>query len=283
MPRPFAGADAERLSGHGLVATDGSEILVNERNGVIASALRYAARPFESGELGISIAGIEQCLLLDQDAEAFDELLQHCESRLRATGVGLITCRLREDERRAIAALHRQGFRVIECLMTLGRDLPPAPDALPAGVERATRNEAEDCARIAAASFKFDRFHADPEISDQAADNLKAAWARNDCHDRADTVFVMRDGGRVVGFIACTKNTGAVAIDLIGVSPEMHGRGIGGRLVAAALAHYGGDATRMTVGTQSANIASLALYQSTGFKAETSSFTMHKHLVKQRP
>ncbi len=278
VPRPFASADADGLARHGLIAAKGSEILVNERDGVITGALRYAPRPFETAELGVGVACIEHCLFLDQESDAFDELLSHCETQLRATDIGLVTCRLGEVERGAIAAFHRREFRIIECLITLGRDLPAAPAAMPPGVERATRNEADECGHVAAESFRHDRFHADPQISEEAADNLKAAWARNDCHDRADTVLVVHESGHVAGFIACRKNIDTVKIDLIGVLPEMHGRGIGRRLVDAALSHYAGGAARMIVGTQSANIASLALYQSCGFRIEASSFTLHKHL-----
>jgi len=283
VPRPYATADRDFLSTHGLAATPGLEILVNENGGVITGALSYAHQSFESGELGINVAQIEQCLFFGKHAAGLEELLHHCQSTLRATGVHLVTSRQREENRPVLAALHHCGFRVIECLLTLGRTLPSTASALPAVVEIATPGDAEACGQIAAASFSFDRFHADPKIDTGAADNLKAAWARNSCLGRADIVFVMRESGTVIGFNACRKFADTVEIDLIGVSPQMRGCGIGRRLVDAALAHYAGQAARITVGTQSANIASLALYQSAGFKIEASAFTLHKHLGAPTP
>ncbi len=278
MLRPYRDADSEALARHGLTAKTGSSILVHERDGEITAALSFARLPFETAQLGLAAARIDQCLNFAHADADFRALLKHTEWHLREAGIALVTCRFDDNQRQTTAALQDQEFRVIECLLTLGRNLSPDADGLPIGVELATADDADGCGHVAAGSFKYNRFRADPDISDQAADDLKAEWARNSCRGRADAVFVMRDAGRITGFNACLKGRGGAIIDLIAVLPEMHGRGIGRRLVDAALAHYADTAERITVGTQSANTASLALYQSAGFRIEASAFTLHKHL-----
>jgi ribosomal protein S18 acetylase RimI-like enzyme len=95
---------------------------------------------------------------------------------------------------------------------------------------------------------------------------------------RADTVFVTETAGEITGFNACMVCGGAAVIDLIGVAPGFQGRGLGRDLVNASRSHYAGRTSRMTVGTQTVNTASLALYLSCGFRIEASALTLHAHL-----
>jgi ribosomal protein S18 acetylase RimI-like enzyme len=177
-----------------------------------------------------------------------------------------------------MASLQHAGFRVIECLMTLSRNLEPQGRELPSGVTIATDRDAEGCASLAHHSFTTDRFHADPDIDDALADDLKGQWARNAVLGRADCVFVTREDDAITGFNACLLNGDTAVIDLIGVAPEHQERGLGRALTEAAIAHYSGRAARMHVGTQSCNVASLSLYQAAGFRPVSSALTLHMHL-----
>jgi len=226
--------------------------------------------PFETDMLGIPTASLDAaCALASGPLETTLEMA-------RREGIKLVTCRCPASDRGAINALQDCGFRVIECLLTLGRRLD-VPAERPARVRLARREDAEAVAQIGASTFRFDRFHADARVSDQAADRLKGAWARNAVEGRADAVFVAEDDGRIAGFNACLLREDAV-IDLIGVAKDMQGKGIGRDLVRTSLSYYAGKAARMIVGTQSANHASLALYQSAGFRVDNSAFTLHLHL-----
>ena len=63
------------------------------------------------------------------------------------------------------------------------------------------------------------------------------------------------------------------------MDPDHQGQGLGADLTAAPLSHYGGRVETMQVGTQACNYASLALYQSFGFRIESAAFTLHAHLA----
>ena len=102
--------------------------------------------------------------------------------------------------------------------------------------------------------------------------------ARNSVLGRADRVFVTRDGDAITGFNACLRNGDDAVIDLIAVSRHYQGQGLGRALTVAAIAHYSGKSKRMNVGTQAGNVASLALYQSAGFRIMSSATTLHAHL-----
>ena len=281
-PRPASDRDAAALRPHGIEAQPGCSVLVAERTGAIAGAAVYAEQPFESEHLGRHAARIERLAAWPAEAaeapEVLAELVAGCRARLEADGVGFVSCRLAEDDRAAIRALGQGGFEVVECLLTLGCDLPAEDASAAAGIEIAGPEDAEACAELAARAFHTDRFHSDPAIPDAAADGLKAAWARNDCAGRADAVLIIREAGRLVGFNACFLRDEEAVIDLIAVAPQAQGRGLGRRLVEGALAHYPGRAQRMMVGTQSRNYASLALYAACGFRIEASALTFHAHL-----
>jgi ribosomal protein S18 acetylase RimI-like enzyme len=245
------------------------------REGQTSARVTVSARPFETEMLGIPVAHL--------DIEGVDghELLPKISSALAEAaraGTRLVSCRRPDGDVTVLGALQAAGFRVIECLITLQCDLRRAVGKMPERVRLATWTDDNAVAAIASSSFRHDRFHADPQVSDEAADRLKGAWARNSVNGRADAVFVTEEGGRLTGFNACLLRGDEAVIDLIGVADVAQRRGFGRDLVAASLAHYAGKAQRMIVGTQSANHASLALYETAGFRIKSTAFTLHAHL-----
>ena len=238
--------------------------------------------PFESEFLGIPTFRLEipastqnyapetEALLLQELTIALDEIA--------LIGPHLVTCRRSETDRAVLSTLQVAGFRVIECLITLGCALDRTGGQPPVRVRKSTMADADAAERIGATAFYLDRFHSDPLVSDAAASRLKGAWARNSVAGRADAVFVIEEDGCVVGFNACLLRGDTAVIDLIAVAPGFQGRGLGRDLVAASLAYYAGKAARMIVGTQSTNYSSFGLYQSAGFRIEGSALTLHAHL-----
>ena len=274
--RPAESVDDAALAARGFMPPEGRELLIVEDGKSVVGAVAFGSQAFESAELEMPVARIDRIACWG-DEEALDALVAACLARLRVPGTHLVSCRVAEADRVVLQVLQDAGFAVIECLLTLGRPIGAA-GAMPEGIALASADDAGACAEIAGRAFACDRFHGDPAIADQAADRLKAAWARNDCAGRADATMVARDGGRIVGFNACLLSDARAVIDLIAVAPDAQGRGWGRKLVEGALVHHASKATEMRVGTQSRNLASLALYQACGFKVAQSALTLHAHL-----
>ncbi|WP_161973697.1 GNAT family N-acetyltransferase [Hwanghaeella grinnelliae] len=194
-------------------------------------------------------------------------------SQGREAGAVLISCRT-EGEGDALAAA---GFRKVETLVTLERrSLKPLDGRLGRGLVRAGGvADVPACRRVAVEALRWDRFHADPRIDDQAADALKAEWIENDLRGRADRVFVAEVDGAVAGFCAMLLRADLAVIDLIAVAPDKQGKGIGRALVAAAVDHYREQMTAMLVGTQAGNPASVSFYKSMGFQEVKRADTWH--------
>ena len=224
---------------------------------------------FEAGVFGAPVWRLE----LNSDGVLTPAALAQLTGKAREEGVALISARLPADAA-AGDVLSQAGFRLIESLLTFSRDIP-AQFAPVAGVSLAGLDDAEACAAIGRSSFSFDRFHADPQLSDAAADEIKARWARNGVIGRADAPLIVRENGAVAGFNLCMRQGADAVIDLIAVDQWWRGRGLGRKLVAGALAHYAGVAPTMWVSTQDSNLASVALYRGAGFVPHGAAHTWH--------
>lgn len=154
--------------------------------------------------------------------------------------------------------------------------------------------EPSDVARlqyIARSAFRHDHFHSDPRIPPAAADEVYVRWVKNSCQGRADAVLVAEEPGNpdgVSGFITCRvdQTVSAAAgiphgvIELVAVSPEAQGKGIGVALVVGSLEWFARHGVRsIEVGTQSRNIQAMRLYQRCGFKCVAFSYTFHKWIA----
>jgi len=175
------------------------------------------------------------------------------------------------------AALADAGFRVVDCGVTLERT-PGTRPGMPACVVRARPDHVEAVARIGGEAFGMSRFHLDPGMPAGAADRIKAEWARN-CATGArgvGTLVAVHDGAPA-GFLSVVADGDDYVIDLVAVDARHRGRGLGRALVSGFVAGFGPAARMLRVGTQAANIASVRLYESLGFRLASTSYAMHRH------
>jgi ribosomal protein S18 acetylase RimI-like enzyme len=185
----------------------------------------------------------------------------------KEAGVVLVACRTNTD-------LSDSGFRRIETLVTLETGTPPAaPIPASCTVRNATAADIDACRGIAIAELRQNRFHADLEIDNQAADALRAAWIENAIRGRADRVLVACVGAEVAGVNARRRRDGATVIALIAVAGSAQGRG-GGRALVAAIGQDG-SVSRIRVGTQATNTGSLDFYNSLGLQETNRQDTWH--------
>lgn len=228
-----------------------------------SGALRWQPQAFDSEHLGAPVARLT---VTDEEGRgaALEDALPGLLAAWRESRIWLVSCRLPAEWSAEGGLLEGAGFRAIETLVTYGRSLAPLPRA-PRTVGLAAEADAEACIEIGRRAFRFDRFHADPEIDDEGADALKAAWVGNALGGRAEATLVVREDGQARGFVLCLLRGTTAVIDLIAVAPEHHGRGHGRALVAGALCHFADQAQTMRVSTQVTNQVSIALYERLGF------------------
>ncbi len=175
--------------------------------------------------------------------------------------------------------LEGHGFRLVDTTITFAAPLRRG-EALVSGLEirPARPQDRTQVGDVAASSFRYSRFHADPRIAPELADRIKRRWSENFFSStRGDLMVVAADRGRVVGYNLLLCRGEDLVIDLIAVAEAWRGRGVARDLIAFAQDQAPG-ATRLVVGTQLANRPSLALYQGMGMKLVEAAYVYHLHL-----
>ena len=168
------------------------------------------------------------------------------------------TIRLAEDE----------GFRMVDVRVTLERR-GPAPGEERAGdgvlVRPAEERDLPVLTALARENHVDTRFYYDGRFPRERCDALYAAWIENEVRGQADRVLVPEIDGKAAGYITCHR-AGPPRIGLLGVGPAAQGRGIGGKLIRAALAWFAGEGIeRVSVVTQGRNVRAQRAYQREGF------------------
>jgi GNAT superfamily N-acetyltransferase len=175
--------------------------------------------------------------------------------------------------------LEGHGFRLVDTAVTLAAPLQRGlPLVSGLNIRLARPQDRTQVGEVAASSFRYSRFHADPRIGSELADRIKRQWSENFfVGARGDLMVVAADQGRVVGYNLLLRRGEDLVIDLIAVARPWRGQGVARDLIAFAQDQAPG-ATRLVVGTQLANRDSLALYQGLGMKLVEAAYVYHLHL-----
>ena len=202
--------------------------------------------------------------------------------RLSRGGPAFFYAKLPTSQVAVCLSLVRAGFFVVDTGITLawaGSDNFRGSD-IKVSVVRPDQHQA--VADIAARCFRWSRFHLDPQIPADLASRVKRRWVENYCRgQRGSVLYVGETGASVAGFLAVIEsrinNHPGAVIDLVGVAPEFHRRGVGSALVKFFVNEWQGRVDELRVGTQAANIQSLRFYGQHDFRIVDSSYTMHSH------
>ncbi len=191
-----------------------------------------------------------------------------------------VYCKVPAAEMQTVHALEGNGFRLVDTLLTLERPMsPPVP-----GNSGARLGEPEDrlsVTQVARESFSFSRFHADPKIEREVANQIKADWAGNFFSgQRGDAMIVAEAQHRIVGFLQLLSSAETLIIDLIAVHPRHRGQGYATAMIACAQRQLSNLAA-IRVGTQAANIPAMRMYERLGFRLMAAHHVFHYHGPEQ--
>ncbi len=216
---------------------------------------------------------------------AKDDRTARLMSALAQDGV-FIDAKLPVDRLDLTADLEARGFHLIDTAVRLARPVrrEAATKITDVAVRAAAPPDRFGVESLARRAFHTSRFHADPRIAPDKADDIKARWAGNYFNGtRGDYMMVAEAAGDIVGFVQLlAPDNGLLVIDLIAVQASHRGRGIAAAMIWAAECGCGHPA-RLAVGTQLANTASIALYQRDGFQLADARYVFHYHGARNRP
>ena len=193
-------------------------------------------------------------------------------------GCAFVSTKTDVGDTEGLLRLQALGFQVVDTNVQLARHGIPLPRN--DGAARFARTEDEAGIRsIAANAFVYDRFHRDPAIGGAAASRIKADWAGNFfAGKRGDWMVTAGAAGKPEGFLQLLRgDDGAIVIDLIAVSSDSRGRGLATTMIAFAAQTCLDRTAPLRVGTQIANMPSLALYHRLGFRIVSAAYVLHLH------
>ena len=231
---------------------------------------RLRSDPFLAGFLGrpaytLAVDGL--------DADALSQAVE----RLIAEGA-FAQARTGAQDPALAAMLQQAGFRLADTNLILERPRGGIPEGGPDFLYRGARPEDERAVRqVAETGFRYSRLHLDPRIPREAADAFKGAWAGNFfAGKRGQAMIVAEDQGQVRGFLQLLRKGDLLVIDLVAVAEACRGRGAASGMIGHADSSLDGFSLWRT-GTQAANIPSLRLYESLGFRMADAGYVFHFH------
>lgn len=226
--------------------------------------------PWDSEHFGMRVARAAAGPLTADRLAALD---RWCEAR----GVDCLYLLADGDDFETLHRAPAAGFAFVDVRLTFDRPAPaeaaPAPDVRPARTD-----DLPALRPIARRGHTDSRFYADRRFPRERCDDLYDRWIVRSVEGWADAVLVAEADGRAAGYATCHRAAdGSGSIGLVGVGEAARGRGLGGRLVAAALGWFAGEGVeRVEVVTQGRNVAAQRLYQAHGFRTRRVEIWYHR-------
>jgi dTDP-4-amino-4,6-dideoxy-D-galactose acyltransferase len=273
---------------------DGGAWVVTQHNQVRGFGC-FKKLPWDSRQLRMTAARIDYLLATgsyNEQRSVKEMLLEELLVEAQNLGVWHMSARVDASDLSSLHVLEEAGFLTVDGILTFALDLKEHSPVVPVNdfkIRLATADDAEEAATLARTVYVYDRFHADPFIDRELADELHADWVRNSCKGKAaDAVFFAEDQGGLLGFVTC-KLTGDIGRDLpkssrgtivlVGTAPQARGRGVGYSLTMAALEWFRRSGCEtVEVGTQLSNIPASRLYQTCGFRLRATSVSLRRLL-----
>lgn len=272
-------------------------VLVAEQKKRIAGLTSLERLDWDSKHFGIKMAKIGYLIAKYEYTQAFDvkcELIHHILASCKRE-ISHVSARVRKEDLSSIHALEREGFRLMDVLVTHCLDLRKTKlvrleDKWP--VREVNADDVPRLAEIATECFKdkpvaIGRFHADPSLPKEKCDDLYVEWLLNSCNravkKSVDTVLVAEMEGVPVGFSVCKIHrslkrrlgVGIGSVILTGVARSARGKSVHSSLLNAALRWFADKVDIVEVGSQVSNYAVQRAWNKLSFKMIRSQCTLH--------
>ena len=215
------------------------------------------------------------------------QALYELKSKLKAYKPYLLFTRISSLNREAKMALEDNDFTLIERYLEMQHDLKLIPSLSNNNVIRlSVKSDLLMLEKVAYESFRYSRFHNDPQIRNVVANRTRSEWLKESFHGRSDFILVAETDQKVTGFLVCRKESSANGvkgiIDLMAVPHSYKRRKVGYDLTAEFLKYCKERHCDIaSVGTQVKNIPAVRLYEKTGFVLHKSYYTYHMHVRDQ--
>lgn len=281
----------------GLVNHNQSALWIPGLDGALALAM-WTRLAWDSEQLGYGAGRLDYLVASgapDQQWELKKCLLRALLQECAQDGISHLSARVDSADLATVHLLEQHGFITMDSILTFSRNVKEArcpTQSNGVNLRLSAPADIEQIKAIARSSYVYDRFHSDPRVPKEVADELHAVWMENACRGTAaDAVVVGEIDGRVSSYVACKVNyqatsglgLGVGTIVLVATAPAARHKGL------ARIATYGAidwlkkqGVSLVEVGTQLRNIAASRLYESCGFGLVASSVSLRRSIEDAR-
>jgi dTDP-4-amino-4,6-dideoxy-D-galactose acyltransferase len=230
---------------------------------------------WDSQFFGFTIARATSTRLTPESTAA---ILSWCETH----GVNCLYFLAAANDATTVRLAEENGFRFVDIRMTLRRRLDGVSTSrIGKTVDDIRLSSVDDipalCA-IARTNHQDSRFYFDSNFPRQRCDALYETWIGKSCRGYAEAVMLAEVQDKVAGYISChlsTQNQGQIGLS--GIAADYRGRGLGQKLVNAALRWFvHQDVNQVDVVTQGRNHQAQRLYQRCGFLTQRLELWYHR-------
>lgn len=246
--------------------------------------------PWDSQQIGFAAARLNYLVAegsYPQQHEIKKALLQHVLNEATRRGIWHLSVRVDSNDLSSLHVLEEAGFITVDSILTFAINLSDhRSDAANYNfnIRTACSDDADRAAALALRAYTKDRFHSDPLINKEHADQLHSTWIRNSClGTAADVVLIAEDDQDLLGYVTCKIQRDTAArighsvgtIVLVASDEKAQGRGVGQAMTLAALDWFQQNGCDVVeVGTQLRNITASRLYQKCGFRLVSSAISL---------
>jgi ribosomal protein S18 acetylase RimI-like enzyme len=181
----------------------------------------------------------------------------------------------------AIKFLEKLGFHLIDTNILFSKPIGGAQSyAGECEVRCSIPQDQKEVVELASKSFIYSRFCLDNVFSADVVKIIKSQWASNFfAGKRGDKMIVALADEAVVGFLQLLYRKESLTIDLITVNEKYRRRGIARDMITFAETECL-RCDHINVGTQVANIPSMRLYETMGFRVSDAYYLFHYHNIE---
>ena len=183
---------------------------------------------------------------------------------------------------KTIYNFQKAGFYLVDCLVTYEFDSNKVPipndDFDISFAQQIEHKDISRLANIAADVFRIDRFHSDPNLSRENADEYYRSWVINSFNGFADGAILPMINNKIVGFTTFKINNVDVQTStmvLSAVDSEYMGQGVYYNMIKKGTLELLKQSKKIRVGTQVDNIPVQRTWQKLGYKLIEIKYVLH--------
>lgn len=233
--------------------------------------------PWDEQVLGFPVIDLSNFRLAE--GTQVEQAATDLRSWLSRSDAGMVSCRLSEASLKEGWVLEAAGFRFIEMMISpICTGLAQAPVGNPKiNVRLADASDLDSLIAIASTAFGNERFHQDPRIDSEAADQRYANWVQDSFKHVAQNLYCVTCDDLIVAlFVTENREPNSVYWHLTALDPTRTGVGLGEQVWRAML-DYHASMGAIEVKTKIAvrNTVVMNLYAKLGFRFEHPEMTFH--------